>query len=82
MRLGKRFGRIGFLVGCIGPIVFYSLHYESLVLCPLCPHVDPAFGHPLFWLQIGLMSGLTQGLIFAVLGFAIGYSISKIKPST
>ena len=82
LRLGKHFGRIGFLAGFIGPILFYFIHYEALIFCPLCPHVDVAFGHPLLWLQIGLTAGLTQGLVFALLSFAIGYSISKIKSSS
>jgi hypothetical protein len=79
VKLGKRFGRIGFLLGFVGPLLFYSLHYEVTVLCPLYPHVDPAFAHPLLWLQIGLMAGLTQGLVFAIAGFAMGYAISRVK---
>jgi hypothetical protein len=82
VRLRKLFGRIGFLAGFMGPIVFYLIHYEAFIFCPLCPHVDVAFGHPLLWLQIGLTLGLTQGLIFALHGFAIGYSITKIRTST
>ncbi len=81
MKFGKRFARIGFLVGFIGPILFYPLHYQAQVLCPLCPYI---FVPPraLIWLQIGLVFGLIQGLTFALLAFAIGYSISKVKSST
>lgn len=57
------------MVGFIGPVLFYSLGYES--------HV--AFGHSVLWLQIGLELGLLQGLMFALLGFVAGYSISKVK---
>ena len=80
MNLGMRFGRIGFLVGFIGPILFYSVPYtfESHIACPLCPYID-AFGHPLFWLEAGFTLGLIQGLTFALFGFAVGYSIFKVK---
>jgi len=81
VRLGKRLGRIGFVVGFIGPILSYSIHREVYLFCLLCPHVDLAFGYPLVWLKVGLALGLMQGLVYALLAFAIGYSISKIKPS-
>jgi len=81
VRLGKLFGRTGFLFGFIGPILFYYTHYESHIFCPLCPYIFVPFGHARLWLQIGLTAGLTQGLVFALLAFAIGYSISKVKPS-
>jgi hypothetical protein len=84
VKLGKRIGRIGFGVGFLGSMLFYvSPHsfplYESHVVCPLCPYVDVAFGSPLLWLQIGLGSGLLQGVAFGVLGFVIGYSISRTR---
>jgi hypothetical protein len=83
VRLGKRFGRVGFVVGFIGPLMFYLVPYpfKSRLGCPLCPYIEVPFAHPLLWLQIGLELGLVQGLIFAILGFAIGYLISKIKQS-
>jgi hypothetical protein len=78
VKLAKRLGRIGFLLGSIGPLLFYSVHYESGILCPLCPHVD-ALMHPLGWLQFGLTAGLIQGVLFALLGFAVGFSISELR---
>jgi hypothetical protein len=84
MKLGKRFARVGFVVGFMGSLLFYSIPYtlQSHTACPLCPYVDVPLGHPLLWLQIGLSLGLIQGLVFAMLGFAIGYSIFRIKQST
>ena len=84
MNLGKRVGRIGFDVGFLGSMLFYLSPpsfplYESHVVCPLCPYVDVAFGSPLLWLKIGLGWGLFQGVAFAVLGFVIGYSVSRIR---
>jgi len=79
MRLGKLFCWIGFVFGFIGPILFYSLHFESHIACPGCPYITVPFADSLVWLEIGLKFGVIQGLIFAVLGFAIGFSISKIK---
>jgi hypothetical protein len=81
--LGKIIGRIAFIFGFVGSVLFYSFQYtfESHFLCPLCLYVDVAFVHPLLWLQIGLGFGLIQGLMFALLGFGAGYSISKINNS-
>jgi hypothetical protein len=81
MKLGRRFGRVGFIIGFIGPILSYSVPYtlQSHAACPLCPYIDIAFVHPSLWLQIGLSLGLIPGLVFAMLGFAIGYSIFRIK---
>jgi hypothetical protein len=82
VKLGKRLGRVGFVVGFIGPILFYSVPYtfESPVVCPLCPivFVIPS-PNPL---EMGLMVGLLQGLAFAILGFAAGWSISKVRQLT
>jgi hypothetical protein len=81
MGLGKQLGRFGFLVGFIGPILFYSVPYTFKwhIFCPLCPYVDVAFAHPLLWLEIGLKVGLAQGLVFGLIGFVIGFLISKTK---
>jgi hypothetical protein len=83
MKLGKLFGLIGFVAGFIGPFFFYSVPYtfQSHLACPVCTYSDVTFRHPLFWPAIGL-SGLIQGLIYALLGLGIGYSIFKIKHST
>ncbi len=82
MKLVKKLGRIGFLVGFLGPVLFYGS--KQLVMafqfaCPLCPTYMVAFWGPLDWLQLGLTFGLVQGLAFALLGFAIGYAISRIR---
>jgi hypothetical protein len=81
VKLGKLFGRIGFVIGFAGPVSFYAVPYtfESYIACPLCPYVDASFMRPLDWLEIGLKVGLFQSLIFALLGFAIGYSIFRVK---
>lgn len=81
VKTGKRLGRIGFVMGFIGPVLFYSvpITFEWHIFCPLCPYIDVPFAHPLLWLQIGLQLGLLQGLTFALLGFIIGYSISQLR---
>jgi hypothetical protein len=84
VKLGKIIGRIAFVVGFVGPVLFYASPpsfptYESHIVCPLCPYSDVAFGHALLWLQIGLELGLFQGIAFALLGFTVGYSISRFR---
>lgn len=84
MKTGKLLGRALFVIGLIGPILFYASPAsfptrESHIVCPLCPIVEVPFGHPLLWLQVGLVSGLLQGTAFAVLGFAVGYFVSELK---
>jgi hypothetical protein len=83
MKLGKLFGLIGFVVGFIGPFFFYSVPstFRSHLACPVCAYSNVTFKHPLFWPAIGL-SGLIQGVIYALLALGIGYSILKIKHST
>lgn len=86
MRTGKLLGRLSFVVGFIGPILFYAVPppfatYQQFAVCPFCPHVEVLFSYPLLRLQIGLQFGLIQGLVFAVLGFATGYFISAIGRS-
>jgi len=84
VKLGKRLGRVGFVVGFVGPILFYSVPYtfESQVVCPLCPIVLVFLPPRSLWLEMGLMVGLLQGLAFALLGFAAGWSISKVRQLT
>jgi hypothetical protein len=77
MKLGKKFGRIGFVVGFVGPVLFYS--FGVSVACPQCPYIDAIFWKPMDWLALGLGLGLMQGLVFALLGFVIGYVISRIR---
>jgi hypothetical protein len=82
-KLGKRLGRIGFVVGFIGPVLFYAsppsfFAFESHLLCPWCPIVDIFFANSLTYLEVGLTTGLFSGLLLAFAGFGIGYAISGI----
>jgi len=61
VKLGKLFGRIGFVFGFIGPILFYSVHFESHTACP-SPYITVPFAHPLLRLETGLKFGLIQVL--------------------
>ncbi len=81
MKLGKKIGRIGFVVGFVGPVLFYVFYTNSMAsfACLFCPHITMFGPTRLTWLQIDLGFGLVQGLAFALLGFAIGYAISKIQ---
>ncbi len=80
MKLGKLLGRIGFVTGFVGPVLLYPLHvdipYWASPLTPTC--VLLPFARLSDWLAIGLRFGLLQGLTFALLGFAVGFSISKL----
>jgi hypothetical protein len=78
MRIGRLLGRIGFVVGFVGPVLFYSLQAPRIV-CPPCLQITVPFATSLDWLERGLKFGLFQGLAFAVLGFAIGCAISGIR---
>jgi hypothetical protein len=82
VRLARRFGRFGFLIGFLGPVLFYaspisSLTFESHFLCPWCPYVD--WFHPTSTTRIGTGLGfaLFSGLVLAAVAFAIGYAVSK-----
>jgi hypothetical protein len=82
IRLGKSIGRIGFVYGLFGSVLFYtspwSPLYESHVVCPACPYVEVPFVTKLGWLEIGLRLGLIFGVAYALSGFAIGYCFSKL----
>ncbi len=82
MKLGKRFGCIGFVIGFVGPVLFYAsppsfFAYESHFVCPWCPYIDIAFADTLTWLGVGLKLGLLCGLLFALIGLAIGYTVQR-----
>jgi len=83
MKLGKVIGRIGFAFGLLGPLLFYSsphpFFYQSHVVCPVCPYIDIAFATKMTWIEVGLRLGLFCGLAYALLGFGIGWSISKFR---
>jgi hypothetical protein len=72
MQSGKLLGRIGFVVGFTGAVLFY-LGPQWSVLCLPCPIVHPIPSTGLVSLQIALTTGLLQGLLFALLGLAIGF---------
>jgi hypothetical protein len=81
MKWGKRLGRVGFVIGFLGPVLFYAapgFTYESHFLCPWCPYIDIFPSDRLAWLSLGLSVGLFCGLILALVGFIIGYAVSKV----
>ena len=81
MRLGTIIGRVGFVFGFLGPLLFYSspyqFLYESHIVCPVCPYVEIPFATEMTWIDVGLRNGLFCGLAYALIGFGIGWSISK-----
>ena len=82
MKLAETLGRIGFLVGFLGPLVFYLAPFplfQSRVLCPQCPYIDIAFATRLTWIQVALVIALLSGLTLALAGFGIGYTVSKLR---
>jgi len=84
MPLAKLIGRAGFTFGLVGSWLFYSsppssILYESHGVCPSCPYVDIPFASGLTRIQVGLSFGLLSGLVYAVVGFAMGSSISKVR---
>ena len=84
MKWGKRFGRIGFVIGFMGPVLFYvspsSFYtYESHIVCPWCPYVDIFSTNTLTWIRVGLVSGLLSGLLLALVGFLVGYAVSRVR---
>jgi hypothetical protein len=86
MKLPKALGRVGFVIGFLGPLLFYAsppslFTYESHVVCPYCPYVDIAFATRMTWLQVGLQAGLFFGLVLALTGFLFGYIIAKLRRS-
>ena len=86
LRLGKRIGRIGFVIGFLGPLFFYASPaqfptYESHLVCPWCPYVDVAYATWLTWVEVGLKFGLLSGLLLALIGFLVGYTVSRVAGS-
>ena len=84
MKLGKMLGRIGFVVGFVGPLLFYLSPYSLPtygpdVACPACPHIDLMFATRWTWIEIALKMGLCFGLIYALGGFAVGYALSRFR---
>lgn len=84
MKPGKKIGRIGFVIGFLGPIFFYAsprsfVMYESRFLCAWCPYVDISRATRL---TLGLEFGLVSGISLAVIGFSIGYGVSKFAHSS
>jgi len=83
MKFAKLLARIGFAVGLVGPLLFYlgpyAFLYESHVVCPACPYVELPFATKMTWLEVALKLGLLCGLVYGMIGFGIGYSISKLR---
>ncbi len=76
MKLGKKLGRIGLVIGFPGPVLFYAsppsfFTYESRFLCPWCPYIDSPFMNGLAWLGFGLQIGLICSLALALSGFVL-----------
>lgn len=87
MKLGSKIGRIGFVIGFLGPLFFYAspnsfFAYESRLLCPWCPYIDMFGATRLTWIQLGLEFGLISGLSLALIGFSIGFGVSKFVHSS
>jgi len=86
MKLGKKIGRIGFVIGFRGPLLFYAsprslFTYESHLVCPWCPYVDIPFATRIAWVQLGLWVGLLSGLSLAFIGLGIGCAVSRLVRS-
>lgn len=83
MKLAKILGRVGFIVGFLPPVLFYTPFlptWESDTVCPRCPIVDIFSSDPnLAYLGYGLIIGLIWGLGLALAGFGIGYGVSRLK---
>ncbi len=73
MKLARLCGWTGFLIGLLGPILFYGVNWEWA--CLTCPHITVAPG--LNPLSASLPFDLLQAIIFAVIGYAGGYFVSK-----
>ena len=55
MNLAKKLARVGFLVGFIGPLLFYVspfswFSFESHLVCPWCPYIDVVAPNWVTWL--------------------------------
>jgi hypothetical protein len=86
MKLAKILARVGFVLGFIGPILFYASPtelptYESHILCPACSYLTIPFATKMTWLEVGMKLGLLCGLCYALIGFGIGYCISGSRQS-
>lgn len=94
MKLGKRLGRIGFVVGFVGPFLFYAspfswFSFESIFVCPWCPYIDvldignriPALmrANWLAWVNLGIAVGLVDGLLFGLAGFSVGCFVTLVR---
>jgi len=81
MNLGKRLGRIGFVVAFSGAFLFYAspfswFSFESHFVCPWCPYTDIILANRL---QLGLTLGLASGLLLALIGFCTGYAVTLAR---
>ena len=80
MRLARQLALLGFVVGLGATIAFYDttppfFPYGSHLVCAWCP--DPAsFPESVVWKSLKL--GLMSGGVFAAVGYAAGYLLSKL----
>jgi hypothetical protein len=81
MRLARQLALLGFVIGLGGPIAFYDttppfFPNGSHLVCPWCP--PPAsFPESVVWMSLKL--GLMSGVAFAVIGYAAGFLLSKLR---
>ena len=83
MKFAKKFSGIGFVIGFVGPLLFYAappsfFTFESRFVCPWCPIVDPLFPSFWTWLRMGLVTGLISGVVLTLIGFSLGCAVSKV----
>jgi hypothetical protein len=86
MKLGKTLGRIGFVIGFLGPVLFYLSPpwfptFGSGFVCPACVYVDIPVEATSVWVLIALATGLCNGITYALTGFVTGYLISMVTHS-
>jgi len=84
MKLGKWFGRIGFVIGFVGSFLFYASpfswsSFESHFGCPWCPYIDVWDANWLTWVELGLTVGLVSGLLIALVGFSVGFFVALVR---
>jgi hypothetical protein len=81
MKLGKVIGCIGFVIGLVGPVLFYTSpppFFQAFFVCPWCPYIVIFPSSTLTWVGVGLRWGLACGLLFALIGFVIGWTMAKV----
>jgi hypothetical protein len=84
MKLGKMLGLIGFAIGFVAPVLFYTGPgplFQAFFVCPWCPALVIFPSSRMTWVGVGIKSGLLYGLLLALTGFAIGYAVTRLAPA-